>query len=161
MKLLEKGMKNLAEIVRKISGKDPKEVTGGGAAGGIPAILSSLLKADVVQGAEFLAEKAGLRKALEKAELLITGEGKVDRTTLEGKVPFVACKFAREYNVKTILVGGAVEVFDDLFEIADIVFPTVTFPLKADEVKKMAEVNLFKAVKASLLIFKNLWGGAQ
>ena len=159
--LLEKGMKNFATIVKKLTRSNPETVKGGGASGGIPVMLSSLLNAEIVPGAEFIAEKAGLKIAVKEADLLITGEGKVDRTTLNGKVPFVACKYAKQYNVKTAIVGGSVEIFDDIFQIADIVFPSVTYPLKMEEIEKLAEENLYRAAKSVFLIFKNLWGGAR
>jgi glycerate 2-kinase len=80
---------------------------GAGAAGGLGAALAAL-GAELVQGARFVAEAAGLRRLLARAGLVVTGEGQVDATTLEGKAPAEVARAAAELGVPCVLFGGRV-----------------------------------------------------
>jgi glycerate 2-kinase len=80
---------------------------GAGAAGGLGAALASL-GAELVSGAGFVAEAVGLRERLRGAALAVTGEGRVDATTLEGKAPDAVVRACSELGVRCALFGGRV-----------------------------------------------------
>lgn len=80
---------------------------GAGAAGGLGAALAAL-GAELVAGARVVADAAGLRGRLGGAALVVTGEGQVDETTLEGKVPAEVARAAAEANVPCVVFGGRV-----------------------------------------------------
>jgi glycerate kinase len=84
------------------------KLAGGGAAGGLGTALASL-GADLVPGAEYVLEKKGFRERAARADLVVTGEGTVDRTTFEGKAPGEAVRICRELGVRGVLFGGLVE----------------------------------------------------
>ncbi len=153
--LLEVGMQNWAKITQKIIGVNPQKIIGGGAAGGIPAFLQAYLKAEIIDGAEFIIEKINLQKKFKKADLLISGEGKIDLTTLQGKAPYVAAKIARKNNVRVIWVGGSIEFNPELYKWADIIYPAVTKPMPIEEAIKNSKILVKRAVEAALLIHKN------
>jgi len=78
---------------------------GAGAAGGIGAALAAL-GAQLVSGAELVLEAVGLREAARTADLVVTGEGVVDRSTFEGKAPGEVVRVCAEEGVRCALFGG-------------------------------------------------------
>jgi glycerate kinase len=81
---------------------------GAGAAGGLGAALASL-GAELVSGAGYVLEALGFRERAAEAELVVTGEGTVDRTTFDGKAPGEAARVCEELGVRCVLFGGRVE----------------------------------------------------
>jgi len=84
------------------------KLPGGGAAGGLGAALASL-GAELVPGALYVLEAIGFRERAAAADLVVTGEGTVDRTTFEGKAPGEALRICEELGVPCVLFGGRVE----------------------------------------------------
>ena len=84
------------------------KLPGGGAAGGLGAALASL-GAELVPGALYVLEAIGFRERAATADLVVTGEGTVDRTTFEGKAPGEALRICEELEVTCVLFGGRVE----------------------------------------------------
>ena len=84
------------------------DLPGAGAAGGLGAALAAL-GAELVPGAETVLELIGFREAAQGAELVVTGEGAVDRTTAEGKAPATALAICRQLGVPCTVFGGRVE----------------------------------------------------
>ena len=83
------------------------DLPGAGAAGGLGAALASL-GAELVPGAELVLERTGFRQRLDGVALAVTGEGQVDRTTLEGKAPGAVARLCSEQGVRCVVVGGRV-----------------------------------------------------
>jgi glycerate kinase len=81
---------------------------GAGAAGGLGAALASL-GAELVPGATYVLEAVGFRERTAAADLVVTGEGTVDRTTFEGKAPGAAVHACVDLGVRCLLFGGRVE----------------------------------------------------
>jgi glycerate kinase len=84
------------------------KLPGAGAAGGLGAALASL-GAELVAGAPFVLEAIGFRERAAGADLVVTGEGTVDRTTFEGKAPGEAVAVCAELGVRCVIFGGRVE----------------------------------------------------
>jgi glycerate kinase len=84
------------------------ELPGGGAAGGLGATLAAL-GAELVPGADWVLAAVGLSGRLERADLVVTGEGRVDATTREGKAPAAVARAARAAGVRCVVFGGVVE----------------------------------------------------
>lgn len=84
------------------------KLPGAGAAGGLGAALASL-GAELVPGAAHVLRAVGFRERAARAELVVTGEGTVDRTTFEGKAPGEAVRACEELGVRCVLFGGRVE----------------------------------------------------
>jgi glycerate kinase len=91
------------------------KLPGAGAAGGLGAALASL-GAELVPGSAYVLEAVGFRERAARADVVVTGEGKVDRTTLEGKAPGQAVRACEELGVRCVLFGGLVE--DDVDAVA-------------------------------------------
>lgn len=114
--LLDKGMAHFAEVVERHCGVDVTTMEGAGAAGGIAGVLCALLGATIRSGAEVVMECVDFDGALAGCDLVITGEGRIDRQTLMGKVPFEVLLRAKRYGLPAIAVGGSVEMCDLLAE---------------------------------------------
>jgi glycerate kinase len=84
-----------------------RDTPGSGAAGGLGAALASL-GADLVEGAPLVLELIGFQQRLLGADLVVTGEGTVDRSTWMGKAPEAVLKTCRDHGVRCVLFGGRV-----------------------------------------------------
>jgi len=102
---LERGMAHVAEIV----GDDIATRPGCGAAGGVPALMMHLLNCELLPGAPYILERNGYAEALENADFVITGEGRLDRQTMMGKGPGHVIAMARERGVPVMAVCGTIE----------------------------------------------------
>jgi glycerate 2-kinase len=83
------------------------KLAGAGAAGGLGAALASL-GAQLVPGARYVLDAIGFRDRAAAADLVVTGEGTVDRTTFHGKAPGEALRVCEELGVRCVLFGGRV-----------------------------------------------------
>jgi glycerate 2-kinase len=104
---LDAALARLAAIVERDLGKKVADIPGAGAAGGTGAGLVAFLGASLVPGAPLVVEAAGLDAALRGADLVITGEGRVDEQTAYGKAPGEVARRAREAGVPVVLVAGS------------------------------------------------------
>jgi glycerate kinase len=99
------------ELERRLAGMEQirshADLPGAGAAGGIGAALAAL-GAELVSGAEHVLEQVGFRDAARAADLVVTGEGVVDRSTFEGKAPGEVVRVCAEEGVRCALFGGRV-----------------------------------------------------
>lgn len=111
---LERGLAHWAEILRAATGRDVRYLPGGGAAGGLPAGLHAVLRAQLVQGFAEIAKYAGLREQLAGCDLCITGEGRIDGQTTGGKVVAGVAELARELGVPVVALAGAVALPEHL-----------------------------------------------
>ncbi len=92
MVVLEEALAYFAELINETLHKDVKDIPGAGAAGGLGAGLMAFLDAKLKSGIEVVIEAVNLEEALKDADLVITGEGKIDYQTIYGKVPIGVAK---------------------------------------------------------------------
>jgi len=110
---LELGMENVARVIRADLGKEIEKLPGAGAAGGLGGGLAAFLDAKLAPGTQLMIDAAGLEEKLQDAQLLVTGEGKIDETTLRGKTIAGLTQLARKHNVPVVALAGAVELSPD------------------------------------------------
>jgi glycerate 2-kinase len=124
--LLDEGLKKLCEVILQFNGKAIGALPGGGAAGGVAGVLNALLGAEIVNGIEYFLNVTAFADVLIGAELVITGEGKIDDQTLEGKGPFGVARKAKDMGIRVCGMAGRIEVknsedmvpyFDELISI--------------------------------------------
>jgi len=108
IEVIEEGLKCFSDLVFKKTGKDIAVVQHGGAAGGVAAGLYGLLNAKLENGIYYFLSITGFEEELKKANLVITGEGSIDRQTLQGKAPFGVAKKAKEYFIPVIGLAGKI-----------------------------------------------------
>ena len=110
VELLRRRLERLAEMYAAEYGRDVIGIDGGGAGGGLAGGLAAV-GAELVAGFELVADEVGLFEHMEAADLVVTGEGFVDRESFDGKVVGGVLSLASELNLPVLVVAG--EVFDD------------------------------------------------
>ncbi len=105
---LESNLARLAAIVQSDLGKDVATQPGGGAAGGMGAGCVAFLNATLENGAAWVARQNRLEAAVRQADLVITGEGRLDEQTAFGKVPAFVARMAQTLGKPVIALGGSV-----------------------------------------------------
>ena len=108
LNFLDVAMYHYADATAECTGKDYRKYPGAGAAGGLAfAFLSYLPHAELVSGSELMIRTIGLEKKLEGADLVVTGEGRIDDQTVMGKVPVGVAKLAKKHHLKVIALAGS------------------------------------------------------
>lgn len=110
---LEAGMHNLNGIIRKDYGMDLSKTAGAGAAGGLGGAFKTFLGAKLERGIDMVLDASGFDKAIKGADLIITGEGKIDGQTARGKVISGIVERAGKQNVPVIAIAGIVDMDED------------------------------------------------
>jgi glycerate 2-kinase len=111
--LLETNMEKFADTVESAFGKTCRDIPGAGAAGGFGFGLMTFLNARLTSGIAYIIDLLGLDSVIRDTDLVIVGEGRLDRQTLHGKAPYGLAKLAKRYNKKVI---GIFAVSDHLPE---------------------------------------------
>ena len=88
--------------------KHMDKIKHGGAAGGVAAALYAFCNAELVNGAEYFLSVTNFEKSLQKAGLVVTGEGSLDVQTLNGKAPFAVAVMAKRAKVPVVGIAGSV-----------------------------------------------------
>lgn len=104
---LDKALAHYAEIIARDLDIDVLNLAGGGAAGGMGAALYAFCGAELRQGIEIVTDALALDKHVRGADLVITGEGRIDSQTVHGKVPVGVAKVAKRYNIPVIGIAGS------------------------------------------------------
>ncbi len=107
LEVLENGLKNYSIVVKEYCKNDYSEKSGTGAAGGLGFALMAMLGAKLQKGAEIVLDCAKYSEKLKNADLVITGEGRIDNQTEFGKLPQIVAKIAEQNGVKCIAVVGS------------------------------------------------------
>ena len=134
-------------------GVDPQTVSGSGAAGGLAGGLAAL-GAKLVPGVDLIAAETGLDDAIAAADVVLTGEGRVDATSLQGKVVGALCQRARVAGKGAIVVAGVVD--------ADVHLPGVdVVSLAASFGAKRAFVDTARAIEDATATALRRWKEAH
>ncbi|WNJ80024.1 glycerate kinase [Cedecea neteri] len=103
---LDTALRHYGEQLEHISGKAVITVAGAGAAGGMGASLFGLLHARLQPGVEIVTDALRLADAVQGADLVITGEGRIDSQTIYGKTPIGVARVAKRFQVPVIALAG-------------------------------------------------------
>ncbi|GGD77839.1 glycerate kinase family protein [Paenibacillus nasutitermitis] len=118
VRLLERGLNRLADVALKQFGVSLREIEGGGAAGGMAATLAAILGGKLRPGIEWIMEASSLEEHLKDADILLTGEGRLDSQTFAGKAVSGLGRLSRSYGVPVIALCGSMNIapsdLDDL-----------------------------------------------
>jgi len=124
VKILENGLENWAKLLQQETGKDFRNIKGAGAAGGMALPLMAFANAEIVPGADFVLQQLNFDTHIKWADIVLTGEGKIDSQTLNNKAPFAVAKAAKANNKPIFAIGGKTEikasrVFDGIFSLTN------------------------------------------
>lgn len=113
----EKGLEQVADVVERDLECDFRNVPGAGAAGGLGFGALAFLGAELREGFPLVAEVVGLRKEIEGADLVITGEGSLDDQSLDGKAPVGVARLAKELGKPVAIFAGRIDREVDLGDL--------------------------------------------
>ena len=147
VKRLEKGLSNLAKVIGKELSISVQNLPGSGAAGGLGAGLYAFLGAKMESGVELVMRIARLEDRIRKADLVITGEGQLDRQTLYGKTVAGVIKIARKYRIPVICIAGSImPEARDLYRLGvKGLLSTTTMPISVQEAMRKSRSLLINA----------------
>ncbi|MGN7973998.1 glycerate kinase [Serratia sp. 22264] len=103
---LEQGLEQYAAVIRQLTGSDVRQVAGGGAAGGMGIATQVLLGAELKPGIDIIMEALQLENVLADADVIVTGEGRIDRQTLGGKALSGIARLAQRHRLPVIALAG-------------------------------------------------------
>ncbi len=141
LKILDSNLKKYAEVVKSTFNKGIDTIAGAGAAGGTGAGLMTFLDAKLVNGIELILETLQIEEHIQKADLVITGEGKIDKQTLNGKTISGISKMAKKYQVPVIVITGKIgEDIDDIYNMGvNAIYSIVNQPMELSTALKNAD----------------------
>jgi glycerate kinase len=139
--ILERSLTRLADVIAKEFGIDYRNEPGAGAAGGLGFGLMSFCGAKIRPGFDVLAEAVGLEAKIKDADIVITGEGSLDRQTLEGKTPAGVARLARKLGKPVFAIVGRATKDQEVREVFDAVYENARPGMSQEEnMKRAAEL---------------------
>ena len=143
---LDEGMKHFAKVIVRATGVDVTDMPGAGAAGGLGGALKAFLKADMRRGADVVLDAVGFDEIIKDADLVITGEGRIDSQTLTGKLPYVVAERAAYRNIPVVAICGYAQV--DALPMFRSILPVTPddMPLSLAMEPQTASINIRNAV---------------
>lgn len=141
---LDRALAKFAQVTAATTGTDRQNEPGAGAAGGLGFAAMAWMNASTRPGVEVVAELANLKEAIAPADLVITGEGRMDAQTLQGKTPWGVMQIAKAHRVPVIaLVGSLGEGYQALYEAGlTAAFSLANGPIELDRALTQAPALL-------------------
>jgi len=154
---LEHAMAQFIDVVEHTLGIEVRNVSGAGAAGGLGAGLMAFLNAELKPGIELVLNACHFSERITNADLILTGEGKLDKQTTFGKTIAGVCGAAKMQNISVIAFAGSIEDARDLYKMGLLsYFSLCNEPLSLDEaMTKGAELLESIAERAMRIYLKN------
>ena len=155
---LDNGLKHFSEVVAKSMDviEEYAHTHGAGAAGGLGFGLMTFLNARLVSGINMVLDAIGFDSIIKDADLIITGEGRIDSQTLAGKTPYGVLQRAKLQGIPVVAIGGSVQLEPEETEAAGFASILQTTPpdTRIEDAlnPKTASRNIIRAI-LSLYIF--------
>ncbi|EIV0334255.1 glycerate kinase [Vibrio cholerae] len=144
IQLLDGALRQFGLLTAKVTGKMVLESAGAGAAGGMGAALLAYTEARVRPGIEIVLETVQLAHQVSDADLVITGEGRIDSQTVHGKTPMGVAKVAKRFDVPVLALCGCTgDNYQAVYQCGiDAVFAAVPRAMSLDDALKESDFNL-------------------
>lgn len=141
---LDKALSNFAAIIKESVGIDVNVMKGAGSAGGLGAGVKAFLNSELKSGIDIVIEATGLKDIVSDADLVITGEGRIDSQTIHGKTPIGVAKTAREFGVPVIGIAGCITPDSNIVHShgIDALFPIVPQIVTIEEALQTGRQNI-------------------
>ncbi len=153
---LDRALAHYGKVIERDLDKSVMTLQGGGAAGGMGVALYAFCGADLRQGIEIVTQALGLDDAVRAADLVITGEGRIDSQTIHGKVPIGVARVAKRYQLPVIGIAGSltadVEVVYD--HGLDAIFSVIPRICTLDDALVNAAENLRMTARTIAAVIK-------
>ncbi|MFW6022654.1 MAG: glycerate kinase [Halanaerobiaceae bacterium] len=135
VKFLDTCFRYFANMIKTELGQEVDRMEGGGAAGGLGVALKVFLNANIKSGIELVLDVTGIDEYLQKVDLVITGEGKIDKQTLMGKAPIGVARRAKKRNLPVVALAGYLDADSQKILNAgiDVIFGITQRPVTQEE----------------------------
>lgn len=147
---MDKYLRRFAELTAKQNPKADPDYPGAGAAGGLGFAFLAYLGAKMRPGISIVAEAIGLEEKIKDADIVLTGEGRVDGQSAMGKAPVGVAKIAKKLGKPVIVIAGSVGEGAELCHVkgVDAIFPILRAPITLAEAMKeqVAAENVTRTV---------------
>ncbi|WP_322972672.1 glycerate kinase [Vibrio ostreae] len=144
---LDAALTRFAVIVEQDLQRKVSDIPGAGAAGGMGAAFYAFLDAELKPGIEIMTRAVGLEELIKEADLVITGEGRLDSQSVNGKVPVGVASIAKRYDLPVIAIVGALG--DDIEAVyshgIDAAFDSVYKVTTFEEIVAQAKFNVIRS----------------
>lgn len=156
VKVLDENLKNFASVIKKDLNLDVQNIPGSGAAGGMGAGLIAFFGAHLTPGIKIVLDVVKYNEIIYDADLILTGEGKIDGQSLRGKVPVGIGEKALEYNIPVVAIVGSIgDELEKLYEKGICaIFSTNLQPIPFEEAKKHCRENLLKTTEMVMRLIR-------
>ncbi|HHF6142020.1 TPA: glycerate kinase [Haemophilus influenzae] len=158
VKQLDAALSHFAEIAERDCGKQIRDQDGAGAAGGMGGGLLLLPSVQLKAGIQIVLDRLHLIDYVKDADVVITGEGRIDAQSIMGKTPIGVARTAKQFNKPVIAIVGCLrEDYDVVFDHGiDAVFPIIHQLGDLSDILKQGEQNLISTAQnvARVLAFK-------
>lgn len=157
VKEMDQHLSRYAALTEQVTGKDAKDASGAGAAGGLGFAFLAYLNAELQSGISLVMEQTGIEDAIKDADLVLTGEGKLDGQSVMGKVPVGVASIAKKHGKTVLALSGCISpdarVCND--HGIDAFFPILPAPCTLDEAMKTENAyrNLKNTAEQALRLF--------
>ena len=146
---LDNALKHYGNVVEQIMDVHVDTVPGAGAAGGMGAALLAFMQADLKPGIDIVMDAVSLEEKVEGAKLVITGEGRIDGQTAQGKTPVGVARIAKAQDIPVVALAGSVgQGVEAVYEQGiDALFPVVHGAVELPEALAKGAENLTRAAR--------------
>ncbi len=157
VQVLDDKLRYFADITKEQLGIEIANKAGAGAAGGLGGAFIGYLNSELRSGFEIVAEAVRLEEQIQNADLVITGEGRIDGQSVHGKTPVGVARVAKKYKIPVIGIAGSlapscVEVYDHGIDVVfSVVNGAVDLPTALAEAAQNLELTSLNIAKACLL----------
>ena len=155
VEMLDSALKNLATVSNELLGEDYSVCPGAGAAGGLGFALLAFCKAKFAAGIDIVLDVCGFEQELRDADLVITGEGRIDGQSVCGKVLYGIGMRAKEQNVPVIAIGGGVKEDSDALLDCGItaMFSIANGPMTLEYAMENGKKLIYQVAKNIIRVF--------
>lgn len=144
---LDAGLSHFAEVMQNVTGKDVRCVSGAGAAGGIGGAFTAFLGSDLKRGADMVLDAVSFDDIVSGADLVITGEGRLDQQSVKGKLPWSVAQRARRAGIPVVAVCGQSSLEDSGWLDAVLPVTPESMPLSEAMTPGVAASNIRSSVR--------------
>ena len=143
----------MAEKSAEVLGKDYSTLSGTGAAGGLGFALVAFCGGKLTSGFDAISNALSLEEKIKSCDLVITGEGKTDSSTLLGKLPISVAKLSKKHNKPCVLLSGDIE---DTVDLSDYFYKAYKCRLHSDSTEDAIKNAKSRLISATEKILKDL-----
>ena len=156
VRALDQGLRHLGRIIYKQLGIPVLDLVGGGSAGGLAAGLAAFTGARLVNGFELIAGMTGLEARMRGADLVLTGEGRLDAQTFFGKAPAGVARIAAALGIPVIAIAGSLgEGYQSAYAHGFAgISSVISSPVSPDEALVDSTAKLAEATERTLRLFR-------